>query len=295
VIQLSIMLLGIQVSIAGGIYEAVSRASALECSAMQIFARDPRRWRRSRLESADIKEFKKRRADSGIEKVFIHIPYLINLATPEHDLFRGSITAYVQDMREAKALGAEYMVTHMGSHMKSGEKRGLKKITTALNRILELTESSKVTILLENTAGAGYWLGYTFEHHKAVIDRIEQKDRIGVCLDTCHAYAAGYDLASAAGYARLMDEIDRTVGIKRLKLIHLNDTRDGLASHKDKHEHIGKGNIGIAGFRRIVTDPRLGHTALILETPKDSETADMNNLKVVRKLMCASKLNIAGA
>jgi deoxyribonuclease-4 len=279
------MLLGIQVSIAGGIYESVTRAKDLGCTAMQIFARDPRQWRRTKLKAKDIEEFRRRRASSDIEKVFIHIPYLINLASPFHSLFRGSITAYVQDMREARALGAEYMVTHMGSHKKSGEKRGLKKITIALNRILELTEDSPVKILLENTAGAGSWLGYTFEHHAAILDKIERKDRIGVCLDTCHAYAAGYDLATETGYIRLMDEIERFVGLKRLVLVHCNDTRDSLGSHRDRHEHIGKGNIGIAGFRRLINDKRLAHAAFILETPKDSETADQLNLRVVKRLM----------
>jgi deoxyribonuclease-4 len=257
---------------------------------MQIFARDPRQWRRTKLKAKDIEEFRRRRASSGIEKVFIHIPYLINLASPLHSLFRGSITAYVQDMREARALGAEYMVTHMGSHKKSGEKRGLKKITIALNRILELTEDSPVKILLENTAGAGSWLGYTFEHHAAIIDKIKRKDRIGVCLDTCHAYAAGYDLASTAGYDRLINEIERSVGLKCLALVHCNDTRDSLGSHRDRHEHIGKGNIGIAGFRRMVIDKRLAHTAFVLETPKDSENADQSNLRAMRRLMNQSRL-----
>jgi deoxyribonuclease-4 len=279
------MLLGIHVSIAGGIYESITRAQELGCTAMQIFARDPRQWRRTKLKARDIEEFRRRRASSGIEKVFIHIPYLINLASPLHGLFRGSITAYVQDMREARALGAEYMVTHMGSHKKSGEKRGLKKISIALNRILELTEGSPVKILLENTAGAGSWLGYSFEHHAAIIDKIEQKERIGVCLDTCHAYAAGYDLSLETGYVRLMTEIERSVGLKRLSLVHLNDTRDGLGSHRDRHEHIGKGNIGIDGFRRMIRDPRLAHAAFILETPKDSATADKSNLFVVKRLM----------
>ncbi|MCU0651121.1 MAG: deoxyribonuclease IV [Candidatus Omnitrophica bacterium] len=279
------MLLGMQVSIAGGVYESIPRARALGCNAMQIFSRDPRQWRSKKLKNSDIEEFKLRRLESGIEKVFIHIPYLINLASPLHGLFRGSITAYVQDMREARALGAEYMVTHMGSHKMSGEKRGLKKVAIALNRILELTGDSPVKILLENTSGAGSWLGYTFEHHAAIIGRIEQKQRIGVCLDTCHAYTAGFDLSSEAGYNRLMLEIENTVGLKNLILVHLNDTKDALGSHRDRHEHIGKGKIGIAGFRRIVNDSRLQRAAFILETPKDSETADLRNLKVVRHLM----------
>ena len=272
-------------SIAGGIYESVTRAEKLGCTAMQIFSRDPRQWRRGKLKKADIEEFRQRRASSNIKKVFIHIPYLINLASPLHGLFRGSITAYVQDMREATALGAEYMVTHMGSHKQSGEKRGLKKITIALNRILELTEGSPVKILLENTAGSGSWLGYTFDHHAAIISRIEQKDRVGICLDTCHAYAAGYDLGSESGYIRLMDEIEQSVGLKKLELVHFNDTRDPLGSHRDRHEHIGEGNITLAGFRRMVNDKRLANAAFILETPKDSDTADEKNLRIVRRLM----------
>ena len=279
------MLLGIHVSIAGGIYESITRAQDLGCTAMQIFTRDPRQWRITKFKAKDIEEFKRRRASSGIEKIFIHIPYLINLASPVHSLFRGSITAYTQDMRQARALGVEYMVTHMGSHKKSGEKRGLKKIAIALNRILELTEGSPVKILLENTAGAGSWLGYTFEHHAAIIEKIEQKDRIGICLDTCHAYAAGYDLATNKGYSLLMNEIEKSVGLKRLVLVHCNDTRDSLGSHRDRHAHIGKGNIKIAGFKRIVTDPRLAQAAFILETPKDSESADKLNLRVMKRLM----------
>jgi deoxyribonuclease IV len=279
------MLLGVHVSIAGHIWESIDRAEALGLSAMQIFSRDPRQWRRSKLKPEDIEEFRQRRQHSPIQKVFIHIPYLINLASPYQMLFQGSVRAYIQDMREAQALGADYVVTHMGSHKESGERVGLKRITSALNKIIEKTKDCPVGILLENTSGSGSWLGYVFEHQRKIIDGIENKKRLGVCLDTCHAYTAGYDLSSAEGYREAISSLDQAVGLKRLKLVHLNDSRDGLGSHLDRHEHIGKGHIGLEGFKRILNDPRLAQMAFILETPKDSEGADKRNLSTVKKLI----------
>jgi deoxyribonuclease-4 len=279
------MLLGVHVSIAGHIWESIDRAQTLGCSAMQIFSRDPRQWRRSKLKAEDIREFRLRREKSGIKKVFIHIPYLINLASPYNILYQGSLRAYIQDMKEARDLGADYIVTHMGSHKESGEKQGLKRITAALNRILDKTRDSPVGILLENTSGSGSWLGYKFEHQRQIIDGLENKKRVGICFDTCHAYTAGYDLASPQGYLKTMESLDRIVGLKKLKLVHLNDSRDGLGSHADRHEHIGKGKLGLEAFRRIVNDPRLEGTAFVLETPKDSDSADKRNLKAVKKMI----------
>ncbi len=278
------MRLGVHVSIAGHIYEAIDRAAALGCDTMQIFSRDPRQWRRSRLKPEDIDEFKKRRQASGISPVFVHIPYLINLASAHSDLYRASIKAYIDDIKECEAIGAEYLVTHMGSHKDSSEQMGLKRITSALNKILDRTKKSPVMILLENTAGAGSWLGYKFEHQRKIIDGIERKDRVGVCFDTCHAYVAGYNIASPKGYKDTIGQLDKIVGLKRLKLIHLNDAQDKLGSHHDRHTHIGKGNIGIEGFRRLVCDKRLKDVPLVLETPKENEDSDKLNLKTVRNL-----------
>jgi deoxyribonuclease-4 len=284
------MLLGVHVSISGHIYESINRAEALGCNTMQIFSRDSRQWRKLRIRPEDIEEFRKRRAKSNISAVFIHIPYLINLASPDNILYNGSIRACIEDMREAEAIGAEYLVTHMGSHKKSGEAIGIKRITHALNKILDKTAKSPVCILLENTSGSGSWLGYKFEHQRLIIDGIEDKSRMGVCFDTCHAYTAGYDLASAEGYKEIIAQLDKIVGLKKLKLIHLNDTREKFASHRDKHEHIGRGNIGLKGFSRLVCDPRLKHVAFILETPKDSENADRKNLETIRRLVKKSKV-----
>jgi len=259
------MRLGLHVSIAGHIYESITRAEVLGCNTMQIFSRDPRQWRRERLSLEDIEEFRRRRQKSKITPVFVHIPYLINLASPYSVLYRDSIKAYIDDILESELLGADYIVTHMGSHKKSGEQKGLKRFTLALNKILERTKKSKVVILLENTSGSGSWLGYKFEHQRQIVDGVEQENRIGICFDTCHGYAAGYDLATAEG-------------------LNVNDTKDRLSSHRDRHEHIGKGKIGLEGFRHIVNERRLKDTAFILETPKDAEDADKLNLAVVRKL-----------
>lgn len=282
------MLLGVHVSIAGHIYEAVTRAQALGCSAMQIFARDPRQWRAARIDPADIAEFRKRRQASAIKKVFVHAPYLINLASPEGVLYHGSIRACIADIKEAEALGAEYLVVHTGSHKKRGENFGFQRVAKALNLILDKTADCKVKILLENTAGSGSWLGYKFNHHRKIIAKVERKDRVGVCLDTCHAYAAGYDLAAKEGFDRLAGQLEEQVGFERVELVHLNDCKSALSSHRDVHEHIGKGNIGSAGFKMILKDPRFSEKAFILETPKDSESADRRNLAAVKRI-CAGR------
>lgn len=278
------MLLGVQVSTAGHIYESITRAAALGCNTMQIFSRDPRQWRKSHLKEEDIEEFKRLRAKFSISPVFVHIPYLINLASPYNILYKSSMRAYIEDIKEAQSLGVDYIVTHMGSHKKSGEAKGLKRITSALNRILDKTKDYTVAILLENTAGSGSWLGYKFEHQRKIIDAIENQDRIGICFDTCHAFVAGYDLSTPEGYKDTIAQLDGIVGLNKLKLIHLNDSQDKLLSHRDRHEHIGKGKIGLKGFRRLINDERLKDVPLILETPKDSEDDDRINLETVRKI-----------
>lgn len=237
-----------------------------------------------RVSSEDIDEFRRRREKSGIYPVFSHIPYLVNLASPYPVLCRGSIKAYIEDIKETEALGIEYLVTHMGSHKESGEEIGLKRITSALNKILERTKKSPVKIILENTSGSGSWLGYKFEHQRQVIDGIEQKERVGICFDTCHGFAAGYDLSTPEGAKETINQLDKIVGLERLKLIHLNDSRDKLNSRRDRHEHIGKGKIGREGLRGLLRDRRLKDAAFILETPKETETSDKRNLALARKL-----------
>ena len=278
------MILGVHVSAAGKIYETLDRAQALKCQTMQIFSRSPLQWRAAPLSLQDAEEFKRRRKKFHIDPVFIHVSYLINLASPNPRLYQGSIRAYVEDMQDAEKLAADYIVTHMGSHKETTEEEGIKRLIVALNKILDETKGSKVGILLENTSGSGSWLGYKFEHQKKILSGIKEKSRVGLCLDTAHAYLAGYDLSTKEGLAKMLDEIDKQAGLKLIKLIHLNDACGALASHHDRHDHIGKGSIGLEGMKRIINHPKLKNIPMILETPKDNAKSDALNLALVRKL-----------
>lgn len=277
--------LGVHVSAAGKIYDAPERAHALGCNTMQFFSRSPQQWRGEHyLNPDDIKEFIRRRQKYKIAPVFIHIPYLINLASPNPRLYEASIEAYIEDILEAQLLEADYIVTHMGSHKQTSEEAGLKRLSEALNRIIKKTKHTRVGILLENTAGSGSWLGYNFSHQKAVIAGLEDKKRIGLCLDTAHAYLAGYDISSKEGLEAMLSEIEDAVGLELVKLIHLNDAKGALGSKHDRHEYIGKGSIGLAGMKRIVNHPKLRGLAFILEPPRKDDCADQINLDTVRRL-----------
>jgi deoxyribonuclease-4 len=278
------MLLGVHISGVSGLPKVFAQAKELGCNTLQVFSRNPQQWRSRDITPEDIEEFKQAQADAKIKPVFVHIPYLINLASPNPRLYKASIEAYVEDIQEASLLGADYIVTHMGSHKETTEVGGLKRLSRALNRIIERTKETSVGILLENTSGSGSWLGYKFSHHKKVLGRLKDPRRVGLCLDTAHAYSAGYDLASPEGLERLLGQIDKAVGLSLLRLIHLNDSKAELGSHKDVHEHVGKGRIGLEGLRRIVNHPRLRDLPFILETPKKEEGDDARNLKTVRKL-----------
>ncbi|MCF7873122.1 MAG: deoxyribonuclease IV, partial [Candidatus Omnitrophica bacterium] len=241
--------LGVHVSAAGKIYKSIERAEKLGCNTMQIFARNPRQWRRKSLSSEDIEIFRKKREKSKIDPVVVHAPYLLNLASGKESFHKITIREFSKDLIEADKLGINYLVTHMGSYKKSTEKAGLLKIVEALNLILENTKGSKTQVLIENTAGSGSWLGYKFSHFKFIFDKIKMKNRLGVCLDTAHAWAAGYQINKKKNLQELISEIDREVGIDKLKVIHLNDTQVELGSRLDRHFHIGGGNIGKDGFR----------------------------------------------
>jgi deoxyribonuclease-4 len=251
---------------------------------MQIFSRSPQRWRDAKLAVEDIEEFNKRQEELKINPLFIHISYLINLASPNLKLYEASIEAYIEDILEADLLHADYIVTHMGSHKETSEEAGLKRLIQALNRILEETKHTKVGILLENTAGSGSWLGYKFIHQNEVLARMIDLKRVGLCLDTAHAYLAGYDISTKDGLEDMLDEIEELCGIDTVKLIHLNDAKGELGSHHDRHDHIGKGHIGMSGMKRIINHPKLRNIPMILETPKETEKSDKMNLALVRKL-----------
>jgi deoxyribonuclease-4 len=278
------MRLGVHVSTEGKIYESLERAHKLGCNTMQIFARNPQQWRAGIIGPEDISEFNKRQDKLKIRPLFIHISYLINLASPNPRLYNASIEAYVEDIMEAGLLKADYIVTHMGSHKETSEEAGIERLINALNIIIEKTNNCPVGILLENTSGSGSWLGYKFSHHKEIISGIKHKECVGLCLDTAHAYLAGYDISTKDGLQATLDEIDELVGLDLIKLIHLNDAMGALNSRHDRHDHIGKGGIGLEGIRRIVNHPKLRNLPFILETPKNTEHDDMMNLNIVRKL-----------
>lgn len=275
------MRLGFQVSIAGKIYEAVDRAKELGAQTMQIFSRNPRGWQVLELDRGDTREFKKRRKRENIFPLFIHIPYLINLASPDKRLYVRSINAYIDDIMRTDLLEAEFFITHLGSHVRDGEERGIERFVRALNLIIKKS-NPKTTILLETTAGSGSSLGYRFEQIARIINRIEHKEKIGVCLDTQHIYAAGYDIVNDLnGTIRTFDGI---IGINKLMAIHLNDSKSVLGSRVDRHEHIGKGKIGLSAFRKILNHPALKHLPFVMETPKKTARDDFKNMKVVMKL-----------
>jgi deoxyribonuclease IV len=276
--------LGVHVSAAGKIYKSIERAEALGCNTMQIFARNPRQWRRKSLSRQDIEIFRKKREKSKIGPVVVHVPYLLNLASGKESFHKITIREFSKDLAEADKLRVDYLVTHMGSYKKSTEKAGLLRIAEALNLILENTKGSKTQVLVENTAGSGSWLGYKFSHFKFIFDKIKMQDHLGVCLDTAHAWAAGYQINKKKNLQELISEIDQEVGIDKLKVVHLNDTQVELGSRLDRHFHIGEGNIGKDGFRFILNHPKLKNLTFILETPKENEKDDLKNLEMVRRL-----------
>ncbi len=277
------MRIGFHVSIAGKIYEAIDRGLELGCDTIQIFSRNPRGWKVKRLDPKDASEFKRRKKEAGIYPVLVHIPYLINLATPDIKLRKRSIEAYIGDLKRTDMLGAEYFVTHLGSHVGSGEDAGIRRFIESMNIILKKARP-KCTILLENTAGPGSILGYKFEQIEMIIKGIKDKKKIGVLLDTEHAFAAGYDISTKKGLAQTLREFDDTIGLKRLKAIHFNDSKSRLGSRVDRHEHIGKGEIGREGMKNIINHPKLSTLPFIMETPKEGPGDEGRNMKTARSL-----------
>ena len=278
------MRIGLHVSIAGHIYESLERAKALGCNAMQIFSRNPRGWHVAKLARADVEEFRRLKLKYDINPVVVHIPYLINLATPDDKLYRKSIEAYIEDLKRADLLGAEYFVTHLGSHVGSGEDNGIRRFSDALGEIIGRARP-KTMILLENTAGSGDGIGYRFEHLKRIIEDQPNPAQIGVCLDTAHTFEAGYNIRERAGLEEALKDFDKLLGLGRIKAIHFNDSLSSFESHVDRHQHIGKGKIGLQGMGRIISHPKLKNAAFIMETPKETDKDDKRNLAVARKLI----------
>jgi len=274
-------------SIAGGLDQAPLRGRQAGCDTIQVFTKSNRQWGARPLSDREVEAFKANLAATGIGPVVAHDCYLLNLAAPRAALWRKSVAAFRVELERAERLGIPYLVTHPGAHLGRGEADGIARVAEALNLLHAALPSARVQVLLETTAGQGSSLGYRFEQLAAILAAVERADRLGVCLDTCHVFAAGYDIRSAEGYRRTLWELDACVGLRRLKAIHLNDSVQGLGSRVDRHAHIGVGRLGLEAFRLILNDRRLRRVPMVLETPKDDDfvRADRRNLGRLRRLI----------
>lgn len=277
------MRLGFHVSIAGGFAKVRQRAEALGCETVQVFTSNPRGWRSAALKPADAAQFRKDMKESGISPVFAHVPYLPNLAAPAGPFLKQSLAAVAEELRRCDELGIPFLVTHVGKALGSSEERALKQVAESVNRVLAAARN-RVVLLLENTAGMGSEVGYRFGQIAEAIGMIEDGDRVGVMLDTAHAFAAGYDWRTSAGADLALREFDATVGMGRLYGLHLNDSKSACGSRVDRHWHIGKGEIGREGMKVIVNHPLLKHLPAVMETPRTSDREDRMNMRAARRL-----------
>ena len=279
-------LLGTHVSVAGGVHTAFERATRCGCATMQIFVKNANTWNARSLADADIASYKTAAASASVAPVIAHAAYLINLCAISPETLKKSIAGYEDELRRCEALGVMGLVVHPGAHMGEGEDAGVKRIAESLNTIHARTKGFSTFTLLEVTAGQGTTIGYKLEHLRDIIGGLDEPGRAGICLDTCHAFAAGYDLRNDAGWERLMQDISATVGLEKLKAIHVNDSQKDFGSRRHRHEHIGKGMIGLEGFRFLMNDPRFDAIPKILETEKSEDLhEDIENMDALRSLI----------
>lgn len=279
------MQIGCHVSISGGIDKSVDNAVKRDCSAFQIFTRNPRGWRAKPISDSEAGEFKTKLARSGIDPraTCAHMPYLPNLSSTNNESYEKSVAALVEEVERCGALGIPYIVTHLGSHLGAGEEKGMEQLVAAYERAAEM--ENDVTILLENTAGQKNSVGSDFEQLGSILSRLRPARRFGVCLDTCHAFVYGYDLRTAQAVKKSFGEFDRFVGFEHLKILHLNDARGEMGSRLDRHYHIGLGSIGLEGMRSIVRLADERRIPTILETPIDETRDDFENVKITKNLV----------
>ena len=275
------MLLGVHCSIKGGLHNAFHEAASLGIDTFQIFTKNQRQWKEKIIDTEEKSTFLNTYKTSHVKIIFSHASYLINLASNDNTLRERSIKALIGEVQRCHDLGLEFTILHPGSAKELGEQKGIKKIITAIKTTLHATESSTVKILLENTAGQGTSIGYRFEHLKQIMDGVDSS-RIGMCFDACHAFAAGYDIRTKCGFEETMEALDNIVGLKNLHAIHMNDSKGELCSNLDRHEHIGKGKLGLEPFRQIMN--RFKHIPKVIETPK-KDNMDAVNLEVLRKFV----------
>ncbi|MBN2335386.1 deoxyribonuclease IV [Candidatus Bathyarchaeota archaeon] len=275
------MKLGFHVSIKDGIDKSVDRAHSIGCDTFQIFTQSPRMWQRRELREDEVTGFRQGLRETGISPVFTHMPYLPNLSSPDPVIYGKSVNTLAAEVQRCNRLNIPYLVTHLGSHLGTGTEKGVERIVGALNRVLSAA-GEKPTILLENTSGKRNEVGSTFGELQTIIEKAES-DNIGICLDTCHAYTRGYNIATPRGLSETLEELEHSVGYDKLYLVHLNDSRDPLGSRRDRHEHIGLGQIGEAGFREILNS-ELRNYPMVMETPMDERRSDIDNMRNAKEL-----------
>jgi len=278
-------LLGAHMSISGGLHHAVDRGRTVGCSVVQIFLKNQLQWAAKPYAGDEIRAFKAAWRESGIRTVFAHATYLINLAAPVAAEWARAVASFHDELERAEALGLPFVIIHPGSHKGTGLEDGIARIARALDELTARTRGYDVMVLLENTAGGGATIGRSFEELSAILHAVRSPDRIGVCLDTCHLFAAGYDIRSREGYEATIAQCRRLVGLDRVRAFHVNDAKQFLGSGLDRHEKIGRGHLGRNTFRWLLNDRRFGRVPMALETPKEPEPrADRDALKLLRSL-----------
>lgn len=279
--------LGAHMSIAGGVPEAILRARAVDATALQVFVKSSNQWAARALAAGEAEGFRAASREAGLDRhTLAHASYLINLASPDAALWQKSLVALRVELDRCEALGIPWLVVHPGAHVGSGAAAGIARVTEALDRALPEGRKATAGVLLENTAGQGSTLGARFEELGAILRAVRQPEHVGICFDTCHALAAGYEFRSASTYDAMMTDLDREVGLDRLRGIHLNDSKGDLGSRRDRHEHIGKGKVGLETFRMILDDERFRDLPMVIETEKGDDLAeDRVNLGILRSLI----------
>jgi len=277
------LLLGAHVSISGAIHSSVDRAVELGCTTFQIFTRNPRGWSYTKLKQQDVDEFRKKFRQAGFTVAMAHMPYLPNIASPKKDIYEKSVKSLRAEVERCGLLGIPLLVTHVGSHLGAGIEKGIEAVANALNKVLHEVDN-KVIVLLENMAGQKNSCGSRFEDIARILERVEHGERVGICLDTCHLLAAGYDIRGEEAVDKTLQEFDRVVGRERLKAVHLNDSKGDLGSGLDRHEHIGAGNIGVKGFKAFINHPWIRELPMVIETPEDEAGDYSTDLAKLRKL-----------
>lgn len=276
--------LGFHAGIAGGLQNALLKAQALGADTVQIFSRNPRGWKARPLDAEEVETFKRVRAETGVSPVVIHANYLINLAAADESIREKSVASFREEVERALRLGADYLVVHPGSARGACEADALRTCSESLNAACDGLEFGDFRILLENTAGQGECIGHRFEHLREIAAQCPGL-HLGVCLDTAHAFTAGYDLRESEGLSAALDSLDANVGLGHVRAVHFNDSKAEYNSRVDRHWHLGLGHIGADALRRLARDPRLSHAAFLLETPQDEHGDDARNLAVLRSFV----------